>query len=110
VPRPRHAIPDDPALTEASRSAREAFATNLRELRAAAGFTQELLAERAGLGVGYVAHLERPGAENPTLTTIAWLAAALEVSPGALLERAVTPNSRRKRARAPVRRTKKSKK
>jgi transcriptional regulator with XRE-family HTH domain len=56
------------------------FALRLRELRHAAGLTQDQLAERARLSVTMVQNLERPSdAGNPRLTTLWALADALGV-------------------------------
>lgn len=60
------------------------FGATLRELRQAAGLTQERLAGVAGLTTSFVNNLER-GVKVPSLTSIVKLARALEVDPGALL-------------------------
>ena len=60
----------------------------LRRYRAAAGFSQELLAERSGLSRRGIADLERGARNFPYGDTIRRLADALELSPaerGALL-------------------------
>jgi transcriptional regulator with XRE-family HTH domain len=58
----------------------KAFGAVLQRFRLKAKFSQELLAERAGIDRTYVSLLER-GRRTPTLQTIADLAAALAVSP-----------------------------
>lgn len=64
-----------------------AFAIRLRELRHAAGLTQDKLAERSGLSVTMIQNLERPSdGGNPRLTTLWSLADALGVRVAALLE------------------------
>lgn len=61
---------------------RAAFGERVRGLREERGWSQEALAERAGLHFTYVSQIER-GTRNPTLTVVARLAAALgETLPG----------------------------
>ena len=55
------------------------FGTHVRSLRAARGYTQEQLAERAQLSVDAVRRIER-GAFSPSLETVGKLAQGLEVS------------------------------
>lgn len=55
----------------------------VRELRTARRWSQEGLAARAGLSYKFVGEVER-GIANPTVSTLAALAAALEVELGAL--------------------------
>src|SRR5438445_8073768 len=59
-----------------------AFGTELRQLRNAAGFTQEELAERAGLTAAGVSALERGHRRRPYLHTVHALAAALGLPEG----------------------------
>lgn len=59
-------------------TARECLSRNLRELRAAKGFSQEGLALEAGLHRTFVAHVER-GVRNISLDNIEKLAIALGV-------------------------------
>lgn len=56
----------------------------LRARRMELGLTLASVATEAGLSVPYVANLEK-GRGNPTLDAVVALAAALEVTPGALL-------------------------
>lgn len=56
-----------------------AFARTLRELRAASKFSQETLAEMAGLHRTYISQLER-GLKSPSLDTVGRLGDALSVS------------------------------
>lgn len=65
--------------------ARERFARNLRELRAARGFSQEQFAIHADISRGYYGNIER-GKHSPSLTTVVRLARALNVSVQELLE------------------------
>ena len=64
---------------------RDRLARNLRALRTQKGWSQEKLAEEAGLHRTYASGLER-GARNPTITVVEKLAAALGVTPGRLLD------------------------
>lgn len=59
----------------------------LRELRLERGLSQEEVAHRASLHPTWISHLES-GRENPAWGTVRRLAAALDVSLGALAERA----------------------
>ena len=63
------------------------FATNLRRIRVATGFSQEALADRAGLHRTYISSIER-GQRNVSLENIFLLAEALGVEPGDLVKRA----------------------
>ena len=60
------------------------FAANVRRHRLALGFSQEALAERAGVHRTYVGMLER-GEKNVTIYNIERIAVALQVPPDALL-------------------------
>lgn len=64
---------------------RGAFGRRVRTLRLARGFSQEELAERAGLHRTYVSSLER-GQRNVGLDNIHALARALDVTPAELFE------------------------
>ena len=70
--------------TQAGDALRERFARNLRSLRNKKGMTQEQLAAAASIGRSFVNQLER-GHYSATLETVATLAAALDVSPDALI-------------------------
>ena len=61
------------------------FGTRVRELRHAREWTQERLAEEAGLNVVQVSHLER-GRNDAKLSTILRLAKAFGVTAGELLK------------------------
>jgi len=67
--------------------AREAaiFGASVRRVRNEYDWTQEDLADRAGLTTTYVGQVER-GDKVPSLTVVLKLAHALEVLPGELLE------------------------
>lgn len=62
------------------------FGEKLRELRLAAGFSQEELAHQAGVDRTYVSSCER-GRRNLTLEAMVKFAIALEVKPSVLLSR-----------------------
>ena len=66
---------------------RKRLGLNLRRLREAAGYTQEVFADVAGIHRTYVSDIER-GARNPTVEVVDRIAAALKVQPGALLDEA----------------------
>jgi transcriptional regulator with XRE-family HTH domain len=59
------------------------FGQRIRELRTAKGYSQEKLAEKAGLHWTYVGQIER-GGRNPTLKNILKLSKALDMSPSDL--------------------------
>lgn len=61
-----------------------AFGRRVRELRNEREWTQEELAERAGMNWLQLGHIER-GSSDPKLSTIIKLAKALKVSPADLL-------------------------
>jgi len=58
----------------------------IRDLRVRAGYSQELLAEKAGLHRTYVGGVER-GERNISLENIVRIARALNVRPSQLLQR-----------------------
>ena len=62
----------------------ERFGANVRAARHARGWTQEDLAEKAGLAVVQISRIER-GAREIRLTTLLRLLSALDVSPAKLL-------------------------
>jgi transcriptional regulator with XRE-family HTH domain len=66
-------------------SARNRLALNLRRLREGLGWSQEALADRAGLHRTYVGSVER-GERNISIDNIERLAGALGVSAASLLE------------------------
>ena len=57
----------------------------IKQLREQKGWTQEVLAEKAGLSWGYIARLEI-GRHDPSLSTLVKLAKALKVKVGRLVE------------------------
>jgi transcriptional regulator with XRE-family HTH domain len=63
---------------------RRQLARNIKRLRQARGWSQEELADEAGLHRTYVSGIER-GVRNPTITIVAVLAKALAVAPAELL-------------------------
>ena len=80
-----------------------AFGERIRELRHAAGMTQDDLAERCGLFRTYMSRIET-GKGNPTLTMIHALADSLAVPVTALFERpAVAPKKTARTAPPPSR-------
>jgi len=62
----------------------ERFGANVRAARHARGWTQEDLAEEAGLAVVQISRIER-GAREIRLTTLLRLLSALDVTPTKLL-------------------------
>jgi transcriptional regulator with XRE-family HTH domain len=74
-PRPKRA----PTKTNLS------FGARVRTLREREGWSQEELAHKAAIHVTYLSGLER-GHRNPTLSVVARLAAALDMTPSDLLE------------------------
>ena len=62
----------------------EILGSTVRQLRADRGWTQERLAEAAGLTTTYVGQVER-GDKIPSLTVLLKLARGLAVAPGDLL-------------------------
>lgn len=60
------------------------FGLKLKKIRLKRGFTQELLADKAGLHFTYVGQAER-GLRNVTLETLRKLSRALKVKGGELL-------------------------
>lgn len=67
-----------PPATPKQLAQRKTFGERVRELRLAAGFSQEQLAHRAGLDRSYVGQVER-GERNVSLDNIYRLAAAISV-------------------------------
>ena len=75
-----------PPRTKAERTKEGiAFGKRVRELREAKGWTQERLAEAAGMNWLQVGHIER-GASDPKLSTIVKLAKAFRIPPADLLK------------------------
>lgn len=70
---------------EGARSARVAFGRRVRRIREQRGFSQEHLAEMAGIHRTYMSSVER-GQRNIGLDNIAALADALGVSPALFFE------------------------
>jgi transcriptional regulator with XRE-family HTH domain len=64
---------------------RRRFGLNVKAARKRAGFSQETLADMAAVARSYMSDVER-GARNPTLQIVDRIAAALNVSPGSLLD------------------------
>ena len=87
-----------PVATSPQRS----FGARVRELRRAAGMTQEDLAERCGLFRTYMSRIET-GQANPTLTMIHALAASLGVPVQALFGEATAAPARVPRSARPSR-------
>ena len=70
---------------------RETVRKRIRRIRAARHLTQEALCDRAGISIDAVSRIEG-GSRAPTLDTLEKLAAALGVSPGALVENKDLPS------------------
>ncbi len=64
---------------------RQVVAQNVRGFRQNHAWSQEELAERAGLHRTYISGVER-GIRNPTVTVLAKIAKALRVKPAELLQ------------------------
>lgn len=62
-----------------------AFGKRLRELRQAAGLSQEALGDLAGLSRGYISEIEN-GKRNVALENIQKLARALKINPARFFE------------------------
>lgn len=69
----------------ASMDPREAFGRNLRRARQASGYSQEELAQRAGLHRTYLGSVER-GERNVSLKNIIAIAGALQIDPASLFD------------------------
>ena len=86
------------AIDRDGRVLRGRVAASARARRIALGLTQEMVAERGGLGPRLVQKIEA-GTENLTLSTLARLAAALEtdasvfLTPPSPVDRASSPSS-----------------
>lgn len=79
-------------------SARELLANNVRRLRTAYGWTQEDLADKAGMDRSFLAHVERQ-ARNVSLDSIERIAAAFAVPIAELFQQTEpTPPFRRRTA------------
>lgn len=63
---------------------RQVVAQNVREFRQNYAWSQEELADRAGLHRTYISGVER-GIRNPTVTVLAKIAKALRVKPAEML-------------------------
>jgi len=78
------------------------FAGRLKELRVAAGLTQDGLAKRAKMSKAGIADLEQ-GRREPSWATVIALAEALGVTCQAFLEKPTQPTTETKRGRPPKR-------
>jgi transcriptional regulator with XRE-family HTH domain len=85
----------------------EEFADKLRELREKANLTQEALARKANLSLGYVAKLEQ-GKANPSWTTVRALAKALGKTPNDFLRDAPFASEPEAPKKTPAKKSKKS--
>lgn len=61
------------------------LAANTHTRRLTQNLTMQQLADKAGISIGYVNNIEKNNGTNPTLKTIAAIAAALDTQPHALL-------------------------
>lgn len=77
---------------------RKVLGENVRLLRQEAGLSQEELAARMSVEQGYISRLEA-GSRNPTIVTVAEIAAALRVRPAVLFEPPTGPGKSRKARR-----------
>lgn len=64
---------------------RQRVAVNLKRLRKARGWSQETLADEAGLDRTYISGIERK-VKNPTITVVERVAQALQCKLGQLLD------------------------
>jgi transcriptional regulator with XRE-family HTH domain len=64
---------------------RSRLATNMKSLRKERGWSQEVLADEAGLDRTYISGIERQ-VKNPTVTVVERIATALDCKIGALLD------------------------
>jgi transcriptional regulator with XRE-family HTH domain len=64
---------------------RSRLAANMKSLRKGRGWSQEVLADEAGLDRTYISGIERQ-VKNPTVTVIERIATALDCKLGALLD------------------------
>ena len=64
---------------------RNRLAANMKSLRKERGWSQEVLADEAGLDRTYISGIERQ-VKNPTVTVIERIATALDCKLGALLD------------------------
>jgi transcriptional regulator with XRE-family HTH domain len=76
----------------------EIFGKRVRQLRLAAGWTQEQLAEAAGITTTYTSDLER-GTKVPSLTIVLQISRAFRISVAELLRDFTTDAVRRMRFR-----------
>ncbi len=76
------------------------FAGRLRELREGKSWTQQQLADQAGLKIGGVRDLEQ-GRVKPTWETVLALCVPLEVTPDAFIQEPGTISEPKKRGRPP---------
>ena len=78
-------MPMLPAMGDNFRGLRAALGRNVRALRRQREWSQEELADNAGLDRTYVSQIER-ALGNPSLESIMKIALALQVKPGELLD------------------------
>lgn len=64
---------------------RQRLALNMKRLRKERGWSQEALADEAGLDRTYISGIERK-VKNPTVTVVERIASALKCQMGALLD------------------------
>ncbi|HEX5928295.1 MAG TPA: helix-turn-helix transcriptional regulator [Solirubrobacterales bacterium] len=70
-----------------------ALGKNLRAARKELGLTQEEVASRSGVQAGEISRIEN-GKRDPQVSTLEKIAAALEMTPGRLLDLHLTPARR----------------
>ena len=70
---------------------RERLAVNMKRLRKERGWSQEALADAAGLDRTYISGIERV-VKNPTITVVERVSAALQCSIGQLLDQSGREN------------------
>jgi len=71
------------------------IADSLRRIRKAKGFTQQKLAERAGVSMIVVTKVEQGATKDPAMSSLVKLADALDVSVDALIDRTFPKTSKK---------------
>jgi transcriptional regulator with XRE-family HTH domain len=78
-------MPHDRRAASTHHTMAKALGRTIRDLRAQRGWSQEVLAELAGLHRNYIGHVER-GELNISIAQLVKIAHALGVAPGSLVD------------------------